>query len=103
MREAFRRRWINRLIKHNRDNEGDYGERVLLHIWIGLYMGLFPFSGGFNDLFTAYEENEDLHTKDEAWKDYAGAMIGYVIGRTMLWSVVGLGAWYLLKLIVRYL
>lgn len=83
-----KRSWINKAIKHNRDNEGDYGERVLLHIPIGIYMGLFPLSRGLRELFIAYEENEDKRVYDEAWKDYAGAMVGYIIGRTIMWAVV---------------
>ena len=68
-------------IKHNRDSEGDFGVRMLLHIPIGLLIGLtFPLSFPIAWLFIRYEENEDLHTKDEAWKDYFGAIVGCSIG-----------------------
>ena len=70
---------INKLITHNRDTVGDFGVRVLLHIPIGLVMGIPILGWGLLYLFKAYEENEDLHTKDQAWKDYFGAMVGYVI------------------------
>ena len=80
--------WINKTIKHNRDNEHDYGERFLLHIPIGFYMGVFPFSRGLRELFIRYEESEDKWVKDEAWKDYAGTMAGYVMGRTLLVIIV---------------
>jgi len=30
-------------------------------------------------LFVDYENNEDRHTKDQAWKDELGALIGYFI------------------------
>jgi len=68
-------------IKHNRDVEGDFGVRMLLHIPVGLLIGLtFPLSIPLVWLFVRYEENEDLHTKDEAWKDYFGAMVGCAAG-----------------------
>lgn len=72
--------WVNKIIKHNRDNEGDFGIRVLLHIPAGLVMSIPIFGWGFQYLFKFFEENEDLHTQDEAWKDTFGAMVGYVIG-----------------------
>ena len=33
-------KWVNRKITHPRDEEGYYGIRVLLHIPIGLLMGI---------------------------------------------------------------
>lgn len=73
--------WINKLITHNRDKAGDFGARVILHIPIGLLIGLtFPLSMGLVFLFCKYEENEDIHTQDQAWKDYFGAIVGYVVG-----------------------
>ncbi len=66
---------------HNRDKEGDFGVRAVLHIPIGLFMGAtFPLSLGLVYLFKFYERNEDAHTKDQAWKDVFGAMIGMVLG-----------------------
>lgn len=76
--------FINRLITHNRDDEGDFGIRVILHIPAGILMGLFLLD---KKLFLEYEKDECAHTKDEAWKDIAGAMIGYVIGRT-IWLII---------------
>ncbi|KKK68051.1 hypothetical protein LCGC14_2947930 [marine sediment metagenome] len=85
---------FDKIWRHERDDEGDFGSRAFLHIPVGIYMGLFPFSRGLRELFIRYEENEDKHVADEAWKDYAGAMVGYVIGRTMFWvALVGLVVW----------
>ena len=86
----YQRNWIDKLIKHNRDTVGDFGSRVMLHIPIGVYMGFFPLSRGLRELFLRYEESEDKWVKDQAWKDYAGAMVGYVIGRAIMWLVVAL-------------
>ena len=76
--------WINRHFTHNRDDEGDFGIRVIIHIPIGIVMGvlsIIPFLGyGLIQLFLKYERNEDAHTQDEAWKDIFGAIIGYIIG-----------------------
>jgi dolichol kinase len=63
----------------------DLPVRTLLHIPIGFVIGLaacFPFiSAGrvILHLFIRYEESEDKHLKDQAWKDYYGAIIGAVI------------------------
>jgi len=68
-------------LKHDRDKVGDFSKRVLLHIPIGFVIGaVFPLSFPLLWLFIKYEENEDLHTKDEAWKDYFGAMVGSSLG-----------------------
>ena len=77
-----------KFLKHSKDTVGDYQSRVLLHIPVGFLMGLMPFSGTFKDLFFYYEESEDKWVKDEAWKDYAGSMIGFVLGRLTLFVVV---------------
>ena len=71
--------WINRHLTHNRDDEGDYGIRVLIHIPAGLLMGIPILGWGLIKLFLTYERNEDAHTQDEAWKDIMGAMVGYAI------------------------
>ncbi len=77
-------KFINRLITHNRDDEGDFGIRVLIHIPIGFFMGLLLFNDqGLINMFLKYERNEDAHTQDEAWKDIFGALVGFVIGRTV--------------------
>ena len=77
--------WINRHITHNRDDEGDFGIRVILHIPAGIRLGLFLLD---KKLFLEYEKDECSHTEDEAWKDIFGAIIGYVIGRTILIMLV---------------
>lgn len=89
-------RFINRIITHNRDTEGDFGIRVLIHIPIGILIGI-PFIGrNIKDLFIRYEENEDLHTKDQAWKDYAGAMVGAAITTVVVAIIVIIIVWRLL-------
>lgn len=83
---------INRLIRHNQDDEGDFGIRVLIHIPIGFFMGLLLFNDqGLINMFLKYERNEDAHTQDEAWKDIFGALVGFVIGR-----MISLGLFVLL-------
>lgn len=77
------------ILKHERDKVGDYQKRVLLHFWLGFLMGLtFPLSLGLIWLFVAYEENEDRHEMDKAWKDYAGAIAGYVPGLLVLVTII---------------
>lgn len=73
-------KWINQTLTHNRDDEGDFGVRVVLHIPIGIVMSVPVFGWGLLYLFKFYEKNEDKHVKDEAWKDTFGAMVGFVIG-----------------------
>ena len=72
--------FINRMITHNRDDEGDFGIRVLLHIPAGIVMSLPVIGWGLIALFIYYEKNEDFHVTDEAWKDVFGAMAGFIIG-----------------------
>ncbi|GAH20484.1 unnamed protein product, partial [marine sediment metagenome] len=68
-------------LTHERDKIGDFQKRVLIHLPIGFIIGvLFPLTYPALKIFIRYEENEDVHTKDQAWKDYAGAMVGCVIG-----------------------
>ena len=68
-----------RVLRHSRDSVGDFQRRVLLHIPIGLLIGIPLLGKPLEKLFTKYEENEDAHTQDEAWKDYFGAIVGVVI------------------------
>lgn len=77
--------FINKLITHNRDKEGDYGIRATLHFPFGVMIvasvlahPVLPIV--LTWLFIRYEENEDIHTKDQAWKDYYGAIAGAVVG-----------------------
>ncbi len=87
-------RFANRLITHNRDTEGDFGIRVVIHIPIGFLIGLtsiIPFVGyGLLQLFLKYERNEDAHTEDQAWKDLFGAMVGFVIA---IIALIGIALW----------
>ena len=73
--------WRNdtKILKHPRDKVGDYQRRVLIHIPIGLLIGIPILGYPVLKLFIRYEENEDAHTKDQAWKDYAGAIAGACI------------------------
>ena len=86
---------INRLIRHNRDVAGDYGIRVLIHIPIGFLIGLGLLS---ENMFLKYERNEDAHTEDQAWKDIAGGMVGYVPGKIVRYTVIGV----IIYLLVRW-
>jgi len=38
----------------------------------------------FTEVFIRYEENEDKHTKDQAWNDYLGVLIGMAVVCTAL-------------------
>ena len=69
----------NRTITHPRDKDGDYGIRVLLHIPIGLLMGIPVLGYQLMMLFFFYEKNEDKWTSDQTWKDTAGALFGMAI------------------------
>lgn len=67
-------------------------ERVFTHIYHGLIptaacwlatTGGIPlaiaacaFAGLYLYQFVKYEQNEDLHTKDQAWNDYLGCKVG---------------------------
>lgn len=82
-------RWINSIITHSRDYEKppDFGIRVLIHIPIGLVMGIPVLGWGLILLFIYYEHNEDQWVKDVAFKDVFGAMVGYTIS-TIFWLVL---------------
>jgi len=67
---------------------------MLMHIPIGFVIGLlFPLTYPALKLFIRYEENEDVHTKDQAWKDYAGAIAGAIMGNL---TVAGIIIWRLI-------
>jgi len=96
--EIIVKNWINRHITHNRDKDGDFGIRMLLHIPIGIILSIPVFSWGLIYLFKFYERNEDAHCEDEAWKDTYGAIVGYIIGLflqigVILWVSARLG-WF---------
>lgn len=82
-----------KFITHERDKVGDYQKRVLIHIPIGILLGIPILGIPLLILFVRYEENEDKHVKDEAWKDYAGAMGGAIISLVV---IVGIIIWRLL-------
>ena len=71
-------------LTHSRDKTGDFGYRAFLHIPIGLLIGIPLLGLPLLLVFIRYEENEDIHTKDEAWKDYFGAIIGAVISTLVI-------------------
>ena len=88
--------WANRTITHPRDKHGDYGIRVLLHIPVGLLMGIPILGYQLMQLFFFYEKNEDKWTSDQAWKDTAGALFGMAI--TVIVSLI-----LIIWVAVRYL
>jgi len=78
-------RLANKLITHSRDKDGDFGNRVVLHIPIGFLIGFllaaYPLAGiGLLILFLVYEWTEDWRVFDHAWKDLFGALVGCVPG-----------------------
>jgi len=84
--------WVNRYWTHERDDEGDFGFRSLMHIPIGILIGIPILGKPLRDIFIRYQENEDKHVKDEAWKDYNGVMIGEAITEVglLVWLIVWL-------------
>jgi len=80
------------MIRHPRDDEGDFGVRAIQHVIVGLLIGVPLLGYPLLKLFIRYEENEDKHVKDEAWKDYFGAMVGAAITEV---AIVALIAWRL--------
>lgn len=90
---TYQRNWIDKLITHNRDKVGDFGSRVILHIPVGLIIGIPLIGKPVRDLFIRYEENEDLHKKDQAWKDYAGAIVGATITTLIVLVIIILILW----------
>jgi hypothetical protein len=82
------------ILEHERDTKGDFGMRALMHIPVGLIAGIPILGYPVMKLFIFYEANEDLHIKDEAWKDTYGALIGASI--TVL-AATGVGIWLFLR------
>lgn len=85
--------WINKHFSHSRDDEGDFGIRVLMHIPIGMLLGIPILGWGLIWLFREYENSEDKWVHDEAWKDYYGAIVGCcltIIGIIVALSIVWL-------------
>jgi len=67
-------------------------KRTLLHIPVGLLIGIPVLGWSLAYLFVFYERNEDRHIRDQAWIDTFGALIGTAV--TILFTI-GLGAWFL--------
>ena len=89
------RDWCNKYIKHDRDDVGDFGYRLAMHIPVGFINALFVLVHWvlvptFMYLFWKYQRNEDAHTEDEAWKDVYGWLIGFAIGCGLLLILWGL-------------
>jgi len=73
-----------KILTHCRDKVGDFQARVLLHIPIGMLIAIPILGWGLRDIFRDYESNEDKWTRDEAWKDLFGAMVGYVLAMVLM-------------------
>jgi len=59
--------------------------RVLLHVPLGILTAFLTYTHWalgliFTISFLAYEHNEDLHTKDQMWKDLKGYLWGLALG-----------------------
>jgi hypothetical protein len=97
---------IMAIFKHPRDKVGDFQVRMLIHIPIGILIGLaslIPFTKlgkNLSEHFLKYERNEDAHTEDEAWKDIYGSIVGQAIVATL---AVGGFVYLLYYLAVRFL
>ena len=72
--------WINKHLTHNRDKQGDFGIRVIIHIPIGIVCSIPVWGWALTYLFWKYQKNEDGYYHDGAWKDLFGALVGYVLG-----------------------
>lgn len=57
---------------------------------------LFPIAWCFLKVFISYEENEDLHKKDQAWNDYLGVLFGIAIMGLILFAALIVIAIFLL-------
>jgi hypothetical protein len=95
--------WCNRHITHNRDDEGDYGIRFVIHFAAVFAVALILFYVhpvfflGWAAWFTAYELNECAKTSDEAWKDLSGSLVGLPAASLVLILMVyhfGLKPWW---------
>ena len=78
-----------RLLKHDRDKVGDFQRRALLHLPVGFLCAASTLGHWVLPLiltagFIFYEKNEDLHTRDQAWKDTFGWLLGAFLGAFML-------------------
>ena len=65
-------------------NKEDILDRVLLHVPIGIFSVCLIFLHwsavlAFTGMFLAYELNDDRHSKDQAWKDVYGWLVGAAI------------------------
>lgn len=81
-------------LRHSRDYTDPpvFGGRVLLHSLHGLAIAFsllvhWSLTIALVWLFVRYEENEEIHTRDEAWKDYYGALLGVFLGVFILFML----------------
>ena len=92
------RDWCNKYIKHDRDDVGDFGWRLVMHAClfplVTACLLVDPVGGAivlvaFTYTFNKYQRNEDLHNADEAWKDQSGYMWAIAIGVVIYLIIVG--------------
>ena len=67
-------------------------DRFWLHVPVGLVLVFLAWLSWvlcivYAALFLAYELNEDVWTKDNAWKDLAGPMAGVILG-SVIWTLI---------------
>lgn len=92
--KPYKKNWMDKLWKHDRDEVGDFGHRALMHIPIGLLTGIPIIGGPLQRTFHQYENNEDFWTHDRAWKDYAGEIVGNIITTlTIIGALTWLAIW----------
>lgn len=82
-------------------------DRVVKHCPHGLVIGLLccnPITWKLAQIcwqaFRAYEENEDRHTRDQAWNDYLGLLFGLA---TVAFIAIPVLAWVLVVLVKHIL
>ena len=70
--------------------------RIVIHIPIGMLIGIPIIGAPLRETFHMYEANEDKHIQDQAWKDLRGAMVGEIIDEIIFLAlIVGLLLSYL--------
>ena len=83
-----------KFLKHIRYPGSDYHHRVLMHIPVGLLTGIPLIGRPLQRTFHLYEKNEDRHTKDQAWVDLTGELIGNAIIEL---GIIGLVVWFIVQ------
>jgi len=82
-------RWGDRHIRHPSDKEGNFGSSLIVHIPHGLIMGIPIIGWPMVHIFLKYQLNQDeRHHHDEAWKDIAGAMVGFSISSLVFLGLI---------------